>query len=100
MPAEDSALYCHPVDVGEWPEVPEIVERVALRSCARRGAAIDVVCDRGREQRSQIVFPTGSADNACERSGAGLPAAITRSRWRIESCVRLSASRSTISSRA
>jgi hypothetical protein len=51
-----SALYCHPVDVGEWPEAPEIVERVGLRSCARRGAAIDVVCDRGREQRSQIVF--------------------------------------------
>lgn len=51
-----SALYCHPVDPGEWPEAPEIVERVALRSCARRGAAIDVVCDRGREQRSQIVF--------------------------------------------
>lgn len=51
-----SALYCHPVAVSEWPDVPEIVERVALRSCARRGAAIDVVCDRGREQRSQIVF--------------------------------------------
>ena len=51
-----NALYCHPVDVGEWPEHPEIVERVALRACSRRGAAIDVVCDRGREQRSQIVF--------------------------------------------
>ncbi|MDE3132746.1 MAG: Lsr2 family protein [Acidobacteriota bacterium] len=51
-----SALYCHPVDAAEWPVVPEIVERVALRSCARRGAAIDVICDRGREQRSQIVF--------------------------------------------
>lgn len=50
------ALYCHPVGIEEWPSEPEIVERVALRSCARRGAAIDVVCDRGREQRSQIVF--------------------------------------------
>jgi hypothetical protein len=50
------ALYCHPVGIDEWPEQPEIVERVALRACARRGAAIDVVCDRGREQRSQIVF--------------------------------------------
>jgi hypothetical protein len=50
------ALYCHPVGVDEWPDQPEIVERVALRACARRGAAIDVVCDRGREQRSQIVF--------------------------------------------
>jgi hypothetical protein len=51
-----SALYCHPVSVDEWPAEPEIVEQVALRVCARRGAAIDVVCDRGREQRSQIVF--------------------------------------------
>jgi len=51
-----SALYCHAVGIDEWPVEPEIVERVALRACARRGAAIDVVCDRGREQRSQIVF--------------------------------------------
>jgi len=51
-----SALYCHPVADDEWPDVPEIVERVALRACTRRGAAIDVVADRGREQRSQIVF--------------------------------------------
>ncbi|MEA2210661.1 MAG: hypothetical protein QOF83_609 [Solirubrobacteraceae bacterium] len=51
-----SALYCHPVGVEEWPADPDIVERVALRACARRGAAIDVICDRGREQRSQIVF--------------------------------------------
>jgi hypothetical protein len=51
-----SALYCHPVSADEWPAEPEIVERVTLRVCARRGAAIDVVCDRGREQRSQIVF--------------------------------------------
>ena len=51
-----SALYCHPVPGSDWPEEPEIVERVALRACTRRGAAIDVVADRGREQRSQIVF--------------------------------------------
>jgi hypothetical protein len=50
------ALYCHPVAVEEWPEEAEIVDRVRLRVCERRGAAIDVVCDRGREQRSQIVF--------------------------------------------
>lgn len=54
-----SALYCHPVPASEWPEDPEIVDRVVLRACARRGAAIDVVADRGREQRSQIVFTTG-----------------------------------------
>jgi len=51
-----NALYCHPVADDEWPDDPEIVERVALRACTRRGAAIDVIADRGREQRSQIVF--------------------------------------------
>lgn len=50
------AIYCHPVSDDEWPADAEIVERVALKSCTRRGAAIDVVADRGREQRSQIVF--------------------------------------------
>ncbi|WP_312858068.1 ERCC4 domain-containing protein [Pseudonocardia pini] len=50
------AIYCHPVGLEEWPAEPEIVERVALKACARRGAAIDVVADRGREQRSQIVY--------------------------------------------
>jgi hypothetical protein len=52
-------LYCHPVPVDEWPQEPEIVERVLLRACTRRVAAIDVVADRGREQRSQIVFTRG-----------------------------------------
>jgi hypothetical protein len=51
-----AAVYCHPVPGAEWPDDPEIVERIALRACTRRGAAIDVVADRGREQRSQIVF--------------------------------------------
>lgn len=47
-------VYCHPAT--EWPSEPEIVERVAVRSCTRRGAAIDLVLDRGRENRSQFVF--------------------------------------------
>ena len=50
------ALYCYPVSPSEWPDDPEIVEQVGLRSCARRGAAIDLVLDRGRENRSQLVF--------------------------------------------
>jgi hypothetical protein len=50
------ALYCHPVASTDWPSTPDIVERVPVRSCARRGAAIDLVLDRGRESRSQIVF--------------------------------------------
>jgi len=51
-----SALYCYPVSADEWPADPDLVERVRLRSCARRGAAIDLVLDRGRENRSQLVF--------------------------------------------
>lgn len=47
-------VYCHPAP--EWPASPEIVERVAVTSCLRRGAAIDLVLDRGRENRSQFVF--------------------------------------------
>ncbi|HWH35669.1 MAG TPA: hypothetical protein VNT56_10180, partial [Acidimicrobiales bacterium] len=53
-----AALYCHPVPADEWPVEPEVVERVPLRACQRRGAAIDVVADRAREQRSQLVFTT------------------------------------------
>ena len=47
-------LYCHPAP--GWPTAPEIVERVAVTSCSRRGAAIDLVLDRRRENRSQFVF--------------------------------------------
>jgi ERCC4-type nuclease len=49
-----SKVYCHRAD--EWPADAEVVERVPTRSCVRRGAAIDLVLDRGRENRSQIVF--------------------------------------------
>lgn len=47
-------VYCHRSD--DWPAEPEIVERVAVRSCRQRGAAIDLVLDRYRENRSQFVF--------------------------------------------
>jgi hypothetical protein len=46
-------LYCHQA---EWPVDPDIVEQIAVRSCVRRGAAIDLVLDRSRENRSQFVF--------------------------------------------
>jgi hypothetical protein len=49
-----SKVYCHRVD--EWPDDAEVVERVPTRSCVRRGAAIDLVLDRGRENRSQLVM--------------------------------------------
>ena len=47
-------VYCHRAE--EWPAEPELVERVPVRSCVRRGAAIDLVLDRGRENRSQLVL--------------------------------------------
>jgi hypothetical protein len=48
-------VYCHR---GEWPEDAEIVEETAVRSCVRRGVAIDLVLDRARENRSQFVVTT------------------------------------------
>jgi hypothetical protein len=52
-------VYCHRAD--DWPEDLEVVERVAVRSCVRRGAAIDLVLDRTREHRSQFVFTRARA---------------------------------------
>ena len=46
-------VYCH---AGAWPDEPEILERVPVIACVRRGAAIDLVLDRGRESRSQFVY--------------------------------------------
>src|SRR3954447_19026040 len=54
-----NAIFCYPVATAEWPSQPELVERVPLRVCERRGAAIDIVADRGREHRSQIVYTKG-----------------------------------------
>jgi hypothetical protein len=50
-----SRVYCHPLDEG-WPDRPEILERVQVRSCRRRGAAIDLLLDRAQLARSQFVF--------------------------------------------
>ncbi|WP_279097274.1 ERCC4 domain-containing protein [Gordonia bronchialis] len=49
-----SKVYCH--RVADWPEDAEIVERLPVRSISKRGAAIDLVLDRGRENRSQFVL--------------------------------------------
>lgn len=49
-----SKVYCHRLDA--WPDQAEVVEEVAVRSCERRGRAVDLVLDRGREHRSQFVF--------------------------------------------
>jgi hypothetical protein len=47
-------VYCHRAH--HWPEDPQIVEQAPIRSCQRRGVAIDLVLDRPRENRSQLVF--------------------------------------------
>ncbi|MFB9732320.1 ERCC4 domain-containing protein [Ornithinimicrobium kibberense] len=47
-------VYCH--RAAGWPRDPEIVEAVPTRSCVRRGASIDLVLARGRENRSQFVL--------------------------------------------
>ena len=47
-------VYCHRAD--GWPDEPDIVERVPVRACQQRGAAVDLVLDRSRENRSQFVF--------------------------------------------
>src|SRR5574340_1219649 len=46
------------------PTEPESVERAPLRSCMRRGAAIDLILDRGRENRSQLVFTSARGRDA------------------------------------
>ncbi len=58
------ALFCYPVPIDEWPREPEIVEQVPVRSCVRRGASIDLVLARGRENRSQLVFTTARGRDA------------------------------------
>lgn len=47
-------VYCHRSDA--WPDDPDIIERVPTRAATKRGAAIDLVLDRGRENRSQFVL--------------------------------------------
>ena len=49
-----SKVYCHRFE--EWPDEAEIVERVPVVACTRRGAAIDLVLDRAREAKSQFVI--------------------------------------------
>jgi hypothetical protein len=49
-----SKVYCHRAE--GWPADAEIVERHAVRSCSRRGPAIDLVLARARQNRSQLVL--------------------------------------------
>ncbi len=50
-----SRVYCHPFE-GPWPTGAEVLAEIAVASCRKRGAAIDLVLDRPRLARSQFVF--------------------------------------------
>lgn len=52
-----SRVYCHEVAEG-WPDDAEIIESLEVRTCRRRGPAVDLVLARGRNNRSQFVFTT------------------------------------------
>lgn len=47
-------VYCHRAE--DWPADADVVERWAVRSCTRRGPAIDLTLERARENRSQLVL--------------------------------------------
>jgi hypothetical protein len=49
-------VYCH--RAAEWPADADVIEEIPVRSCVRRGVAVDLVLDRSRENRSQVVFTT------------------------------------------
>lgn len=50
-----SRVYCHPAAIDEIGEL-EILERVPVSACVRRGPAIDLLLARGNNRRSQFVF--------------------------------------------
>jgi hypothetical protein len=50
-------VYCHPAESVDV-DALEILERVGVRACARRGVAIDLVLERGVNRRSQFVTTT------------------------------------------
>ncbi len=48
-------VYCHPAEPPRMEEL-DILERVPVRSCVRRGVAIDLILDRANNKRAQFVF--------------------------------------------
>ncbi|MBA2426204.1 MAG: hypothetical protein H0V60_03860 [Actinobacteria bacterium] len=52
-----SRVFC--AEVGDaWPRDVELIEAAPVRSCRRRGVAIDLILERARMNRSQFVFTT------------------------------------------
>ena len=56
-------VYCHRFEE-PWPADAEIVEREPVRLCRRRGAAVDLVLERGSQARSQFIFTQVRGRNA------------------------------------
>ena len=76
-------IYCHRAD--GWPDDAEVVERVPLRSCVRRGPAIELVARPGPGEPAQLVFtrPGAGRWSSGSRPGpASRPAQRARSRPR------------------
>lgn len=53
-----SRVYCHRVDEVTHLREAEVLERVLVTVCERRGPAIDLVLSRGVNKRSQFIFTT------------------------------------------
>jgi hypothetical protein len=56
-------VYCHRFEE-PWPADAEVIEREAVRLCRRRGAAVDLVLERGSRARSQFIFTQVRGRNA------------------------------------
>ena len=84
-----SKVYCHRA-VG-WPADAEVILRVPVRRC-RRGAAIDLVLDRARENRSQFVITSPRSRNdllaIAEDDETSSGASISRLHERVGRCSR------------
>lgn len=74
-----------------WPADVEVLERIPLESCTRRGAAIDIVARRGRRRRSTIVIRQGAgresifwnSPQSLRRLPPGLRIAYPRLPWKL-----------------
>lgn len=77
-------VHCHPLDEG-WPRDAEVLETVPVRSCARRGRAVDLVLDRGQRTAPSSCSPSPrraprrSADDLLADCRAPRPARTARS---------------------
>ncbi|MFN2462019.1 MAG: hypothetical protein ABR591_15280, partial [Candidatus Velthaea sp.] len=53
-----SRVYCHRCDEAPALDGLEVVERVPVIACVRRGPAVDLVLERGVNRTAQFIFTT------------------------------------------